>query len=195
MNCLKLAPRQISFIIRRLASVAFYQLTLHNVAVNANDICNPNLLIQQGEDRSRGIETEIDGNILPNLSVAFSYSYCVAKVIKSKIASQEGMLVENAPKNECSSWIKYTFKSGWLKGFGITAGHSQASKRNTLQQGLTLPGYIVLNAGVRYAYKKLNIAFNLNNITNETYWIGAYNTINKWPGAPRNFMMTAAYRF
>ncbi len=177
------------------ASISVYQLTLHNVAVNANDISNPNLYIQQGEDRSRGIETEMNGDILPNLSIAVSYSYCVAKVIKSKIASQVGTLVENAPKNETGSWIKYTFKSGFLKGFGITAGHSQASVRNTLEQGLTLPGYIVLNAGVRYTYQKLNIALNLNNITNETYWTGAYNTINKWPGAPRNFMMTAEYHF
>jgi iron complex outermembrane recepter protein len=177
------------------ASIAFYQLTLHNVAVNANDIADPNLYIQQGEDRSRGVETEINGNILPNLSVATSYSYCVAKVIKSKIASQEGMLVENAPKNESSSWIKYTFISGSLRGFSIAAGHSQASVRNTLEQGLTLPGYIILNAGVRYAYKKFEIALNLNNITNEKYWIGAYNNVNKWPGPPRNVMMTAGYNF
>ncbi len=177
------------------ASIALYQLTLHNVAVNANNIANPDLYIQQGEDRSRGIETEINGNILTNLSVATSYSYCVAKVIKSKIASQEGMLVENAPKNESSSWIKYTFISGSLKNFSIAAGHSQVSRRNTLEQGLTLPGYIILNAGLRYAYKKFDIALNLNNIMNKTYWIGAYNNVNKWPGASRNFMMTAGYKF
>jgi iron complex outermembrane recepter protein len=41
------------------ASIALYQLTLQNVAVNANDISNPNLYIQQGKDRSRGIETEV----------------------------------------------------------------------------------------------------------------------------------------
>ena len=177
------------------ASISVYQLTLHNVAVNANDISNPNLYIQQGEDRSRGIETELNGNIIPNLSVAASYSYCVAKVIKSIIESQEGMLVENAPKNESSSWIKYTFKNGALKGFGIAAGHSQASKRNTLEQGLTLPGYIILNGGIRYSYEKFDIALNLNNLANKTYWIGAYNNVNKWPGAPRNIMMSAGYNF
>ena len=68
------------------ASISIYQLTLQNVAVNANDISNPNLYIQQGEDRSRGVETEVNGNILTNLSVSASYSHCVAKVIKSKIS-------------------------------------------------------------------------------------------------------------
>jgi iron complex outermembrane receptor protein len=35
-------------------SIALYQLDLKNVAVNANDISNPDLFIQQGENRSRG---------------------------------------------------------------------------------------------------------------------------------------------
>jgi iron complex outermembrane receptor protein len=177
------------------ASIAMYQLTLQNVAVNANDISNPNLYIQQGEDRSRGIETEANGNILTNLSVSASYSYCLAKVVKSKIESQVGTLVENAPKYTSNSWIKYTFNKGTLKGFGIVAGHSQVSKRNTLKQGLTLPGYFLLNAGIRYVYKHFNAAINMNNIMNKTYWMGAYNNVSKWPGAPRNFMISAGFSF
>ena len=177
------------------ATIALYQLTLHNVAVNANDISNPSLYIQQGEDRSRGIETEANGNILPNLSIGFSYSYCVAKVLESKIASQVGTLVENAPKNTSNSWIKYIFTKGPLKGFGITAGHSQESERNTLDPGIVLPGYIIFSGGVRFEGRHFNAAINLNNITNKTYWIGAYNNVNKWPGAPRNFMMSIGYRF
>jgi iron complex outermembrane recepter protein len=177
------------------ASFAIYQLTLQNVAVNANDISNPNLFIQQGEDRSRGIETEIDGNILPNLSVSVSYAHSVAKVIKSKIAAQLGTLVENAPRNSSNSWIKYTFMNGVLKGFGIALGHSQADVRNTLEPGLTLPGYIVLNGGIRYTIKHFNIALNLNNITNKAYWIAAYNNVNKWPGVSRNFMISTGFSF
>ena len=91
--------------------------------------------------------------------------------------------------------IKYTFKEGLFKGFGIAAGHLQASARNTLEQGLVLPGYIIFNGGIRYSYKKFNVALSLNNITNKNYWIGAYNNVNKWPGMPRNFMMTAGYSF
>ncbi len=177
------------------ASLAFYQLTLRNVAVNANDITNPNLYVQQGEDRSRGIETEANGNILPNLSLAVSYSYCVAKVIRSKIAGQQGALVENAPKNSSNSWIKYIIPRGVLKGFGIAAGHSQVGARNTVEPGLRLPGYLVLNAGLRYSYKQFNAAFNLNNITDRHYWIGAYNNVNKWPGAPGNCMISIGYGF
>ena len=177
------------------ASVALYQLTLHNVAVNANDISNPNLYIQQGKSRSRGIETEVNGSILPNLDVAVSYSYCIAKVIKSKIVAQEGTLVENAPKNASSSWIKYTFQNSFIKGFGVAVGHTQTGVRNTLEPGIKLPAYFLLNGGIRYEYKHFNVAMNMNNIFNKTYWIGAYNNVNKWPGAPVNVMVRVGYIF
>ena len=122
-------------------------------------------------------------------------STCAKQPIKSKIADQEGTVVENAPRNTTNSWIKYTFNKGALKGFGIAAGHSQVSARNTLTKGLTLPGYLVMNAGIRYTHKHFIAAINLNNISNKVYWIGAYNNVNKWPGSPRNYMISAGYNF
>ena len=177
------------------ASVALYQLKLQNVAVNANDISNPNLYTQQGEDRSRGVETEVNGKIISNLDASVSYSHCIAKVVRSKTAAQEGMLVENAPKDESNSWIKYTFQNGVFKGFAIAAGHRQVGVRNTLETGIVLPGYIVFNGGIRYEYKHFNAAININNIFDKTYWIGAYNNVNKWVGMPLNVMMQITYDF
>ena len=177
------------------ASLALYQLVLQNVAVNANDISNPDLFVQQGENRSRGIEAEASGNILPNLSAFLTWSYNESKITKSKIASQVGMLAENAPRNTSGSYIRYTFAKGFLKGFGISAGHSSVSLRNTLDPDITLPGYLTLNAGMHYSYKHFKIAANLNNITNKVYWTGAYNSVYKWPGEPINFMMNIAYEF
>ncbi len=177
------------------ASLAVYQLSLRNVAVNANEISNPDLYIQQGKDRSRGIEMEVAGKILSNLSIDANYSYCVATVLESKSPSQVGTVLGNAPKNSSSTWIKYTFVKGALKGFGIAAGHSQASIRNTLQQGVQLPGYVVMNGSLQYTYKKLKLALNVNNITNTAYWQAAYNNTSKWAGTPRNVMMEVSYRF
>jgi iron complex outermembrane receptor protein len=177
------------------ASVAVYQLTVQNVAVNANDLSDPNLFIQQGENRSRGVEAEAGGNILPNLSVMLSYAYCDAKVTKSDIAAQVGTTVENAPRNTSGSWIKYTFNKGAIKGLGLSIGHSQVGMRNTLDPNITLPGYTIFNAGIHYRYQHFLLAMNVNNLTNKTYWTSAYNNISKWPGAPRNYMVNLGYRF
>ena len=180
---------------RLFASLAVYQLLIQNVAVNANVPSNPNLFVQQGENRSRGIEAEATGNILPNLSVNLSYAYCLAIVTQSKDPTQIGTRVENAPKNESGSWVKYIFTKGLLKGFGLSAGHSQVGERLTLDPGTTLPGYMVINAGIYYTAKHYRFAFNVFNITNQTYWMGAYNNVNKWPGAPRNGMINVGYVF
>lgn len=176
-------------------TAAIYQLTVHNVAVNANDISNPNLYIQQGTDRSRGIELEATGNILSNLSVSLAYAHCIAEVLDSKIASQIGTLLENSPRNSSNSWIKYNFNHGGIKGLGIAAGHTQASRRNTLDAGFTLPSYVVFNVGLYYRIKQLSLSAILNNVTNTVYWAGAYNNINKWPGRPRNFMVELDWNF
>jgi iron complex outermembrane receptor protein len=176
-------------------SASLYQLTLQNVAVNANNMSNPNLYIQQGEDRSRGLELEANGNITNNLSVSLAYAHCVAEVLDSKIASQVGSILENSPRNSSNSWIKYTFSSGPVKNLGIALGHTQANRRNTLDADLTLPGYSIFNAGLYYKIRHLNFAAFLNNVTNKVYWAAAYNKVNKWPGRPRNLMVSVGWNF
>jgi len=177
------------------ASLSVYQLTVRNVAVNANNVSNPNLFVQQGKTRSSGIEAEAAGNMLPNLSAMLSYAYCDAKVIQSKAPAQIGTLLENAPRHTSNSWVKYSFTKGLLKGFGIMAGHSQVGKRSTLDADVKLPGFCTINAGLVYTGEHVAIAFNVNNLTDQTYWTAAYNNINKWPGAPRNVMVRIGYSF
>lgn len=176
-------------------TLALYQLTVQKVAVNANDIANPDLFIQEGQVRSTGAEIEANGNITSNLSASLSYAYCNARITKSKTPSQIGTPLENAPQNSGSSWIKYVFRKGILKGFGISAGHSQVSYRSTLDPDINLPGYVIVNSSVQYTFKDFMLAWKVENITDETYWIGAYNNVSKWPGQPRNFMFNLRYNF
>ena len=177
------------------ATLALYQLTVKNVAVNANDMGNPDLFIQEGQVRSTGVEIEANGNITSNLSASLSYAYCDARITKSKMTSQVGTLLENAPRNSGSSWIKYIFRKGFLKGFGISAGHSQVSYRTTVDPEFDLPGYVIVNSAVQYTFKDFTLALKVENLTDKTYWIGAYNNVNKWPGEPRNFMLNLRYNF
>lgn len=175
-------------------SLALYQLTVQNVAVNANDITNPDLFIQEGKVRSKGIEIEADGNITPNLCVSIAYAYCDAKIIKSKTPFQVGTPLENAPRNSGSSWIKYELHKGGLKGFAISAGYLQAGARSTLDPLIILPGYIIMNGALQYSYKHFTLAVKAENITNKIYWMAAYNNVSKWPGEPRNFMVNLQYK-
>jgi iron complex outermembrane recepter protein len=116
-------------------------------------------------------------------------------VPQSTVPSQIRTRVENALKNESGSWIKYTIADGFLKGLGLSVGHSQVGERTTFDPAITLPSYFILTGGVHYNYKRYRFALNVYNITNQTYWMGAYDNINKWPGAPRNWMLNVGYVF
>ena len=177
------------------ASLSFYQLTVSNVPTNAGDPSNPNLYVQQGQNRSKGIEAEATGNILPNLSVLVSYAYDVAKVTQDEDPEVVGTYVANAPRNSSASWIKYSFNKNSIKGFGLSVGHTYVGERATLDPDFNLPSYFLLNAGINYGFKKMSLAVILNNIANTVYWMGAYDNVNKWPGAPRNFMVNLGVKF
>lgn len=175
------------------ASLAFYTIIINNLSVNANDSLNPDLYVQRGQQRSQGIETEMQGNLLTNLTVSTGYAFNISEISKSIKPEEVGKITENAPRHSSTSWFKYTFKNGFLNNFSMAFGHTQAGKRYTLVKDITLPAYCIFNSALYYKYKRLNFGINFNNITNKTYWASAYNNQNKWPGIPRNFMLRFNY--
>jgi iron complex outermembrane receptor protein len=178
-----------------LASIAIYQITINNLAVNANDLNNPNLFVQRGVQQSKGVEFEMQGNINTNLSVFTGYSFNQTEIIKSIKSDEVGKIAENAPKHSSNSWLKYRFGVNRLKGISVAIGHTQVGKRNTLDKDVILPGYVLFNAAINYQFKQFKFAFYINNLFNEVYWNAAYNNTNKWPGSPRNSMFKMFYTF
>jgi iron complex outermembrane receptor protein len=185
---------------RLLATVSVYQIQMNNVLVSANDENNPNLLEQRGQETATGFEIEAVGKINKNLQILANYSFNNAIISKSDDETVIGLVKENAPNHISGTWIKYTFTEGSIKGLGLALGHSQVSKRRTFDQyssgeWLYLPSYTVFNATLYYQVDKFRVAVNLNNITNETYFIGGYNFQRNWTGAPRNFLVSVGYNF
>jgi len=177
------------------STLAVYQININNLAVNANDPANPDLFVQRGEQRSRGMEWELQGNITKGLSANINYAFNETKIIKSIKSEDLGRIAENAPRHSSSSWIKYEFLKGPLQGLALSLGHTQAGTRSTLDPAIQLPGYIVWNGAIQYGYRHFKIAVNLSNISNTVYWPAAYNNLYKWPGATRNLMARLYYAF
>ncbi|MGJ3234885.1 TonB-dependent siderophore receptor [Marivirga sp.] len=189
------------FLNNRVATnLSVYQIEQNNILVNANDANNPELLTQRGQEVAKGVEIEAIGRVLPNFSISVNYAYNDAVITESDVESEIGLVKENAPKHMSGSWLKYTFDEGKVKGLGISLGHNFVSERRmfdrfTSGEPLFLPSYLVFNGAIHYSVDKYRIAFNLNNITNETYFSGGYGFARNFPGAPRNFMISVGYNF
>lgn len=181
---------------RLLASLALYQITQNNILVNANNPGNPNLLEQRGQERSRGFEVDLSGNITRNLGINANYAFNIAEITESDDERIIGDIKENAPRHQGGIWTKYTFGDGGvLNGIGISAGTNFVTDRNTFEQSLQLPGYMVFDAAVHYKADRFKIAVNINNVFDKTYWEGGYNYGRIYPGEPRHFLANISYSF
>ena len=177
------------------ANLALYFIENNNILVNANDANNPDLLIQRGQEQSKGIELDVNGKILPNLSVTANYAYNEAIITESDDPAEVGARKENAPLHQGGVFGKYTFINDGLKGIGITLGSNFVGERNTRVSTLQLPSYIVVDAGVSYKVDKFNIQFLVNNIGDKTHWVGGYSYTRLYPGKPRNYLLSVGYTF
>jgi iron complex outermembrane receptor protein len=178
---------------------AVYEINQKNILMNANDPTQPDLLVQRGADRSRGFETDLAGYILPNWQINASYSFIDAKIMADANETLVGQRKENVAKHSGNIWTRYNFgANSKLKDLGIGAGmNAQGSRIPWFSRAFEVPAFTTFDAAIYYTPSKSNVqmALNMNNIFDKTYWIGAQNYTRLFPGAPRNFMLTATYKF
>ena len=188
------------FVDKRItATLSAYEINQENILINANLPAYPDSLVQRGADRSRGIEVELAGYVLPNLQVNVSYSYIDAVIIEDANEELNGMRKENTPANSATLWTRYNFPGNTaLRDLGVGLGvQYSGSKVPWFTRTFEVPAYTIMDMAIYYTPSKANIqlALNVNNVFDKTYWIGAQNYLRLFPGAPRNFMLTATYKF
>lgn len=180
---------------RLAANLAVYSIENNNILVNANEPDNPDLLRQRGQEESKGVELDINGRILPNLTVTANYAYNEAIISESDDPEEVGKRKENAPLHQGGVFGKYNVISGKLSGVGVSLGANFVSERNTFSPDLQIPTYTVVDAGASYKVDRFNFSILVNNVLNKTHWVGGYNYVRLFPGAPRNYLMSVGYSF
>ncbi|MXO04472.1 TonB-dependent receptor [Flavobacterium sp. HBTb2-11-1] len=177
-------------------TVALFKIQQKNTLYPANDPTNPDLMRAIGKEESKGIEIDVNGNITRNWSISAAYSYNEAAISESPIASEIGRQKPNTPRQQGNLWTRYNFTDGALKDFGLALGSNFATTRTLSQTDTqTLPGYTLFNGALYYSINKFKIQVNANNILNKRYWVGGYDFIRLFPGAPSNWLLTLGYSF
>jgi len=148
-------------------------------------------LIQVGEQRSRGAEFELGGRIGERLDLRLGYTRLDATIVRSN-DSQGGIPLQgnrpsNVPEDSASLWGTYMLGHGFDAGLGVFAVGDRFSANDNL---VILPGYVRTDALLRWRGGKHELALNLRNLGDITYYETAHTTHQIMPGAPRTVALT-----
>lgn len=180
-------------------SAAVYEINQKNILMSANDPVFPDSLVTRGADRSRGVEVDVAGFLLPHWQVNASYSYIDARIVNDGKADLVGARKENTPFNSANLWTRYNFvRSTLLKDVGIGLGlQYSGNKVPWFNRSFYVPAYTLLDMAFYYnpGGSNMQLSVNVNNVANKTFWLGAQNYLRLFPGAPRNLMVSAIYKF
>lgn len=174
-----------------LFTASAYQLTKNDAVVYANDASNPDLYIQRGQERARGVELEAVGRIGERVQLIANYAYNDAEISRDVDPAAVGRRKENAPRHAATVWGRWNFAGRW----GVGAGAQFVDERTTFEQSLVLPDYTVFNAGLYYTAPSWQANLMVKNLTDRVHWTGGYNYGRVFPGDPRNVSLTVAWRF
>ncbi|MEG4344219.1 TonB-dependent siderophore receptor [Microcoleus sp. A003_D6] len=149
------------------ATLAYFDITKQNVATS--DPNNSFFSIATGEQRSRGVELDLSGEILPGWNIIGAYAYTDAEVTKDN-AIEVGNGLSNVPEHSGSLWTTYTIQSGDLQGLGIGVGFNYVGERQgDLENTFQLDSYFLTNAAIFYRRDNWRFAINVKNLFNVDY--------------------------
>ncbi|WP_416676526.1 TonB-dependent siderophore receptor [Egbenema bharatensis] len=157
---------------RLSATLAAYQITKTNVITPDPDpsLAARGFSVQVGEQRSRGIELDIAGEILPGWNVIASYAYTNAEVTEDNSISV-GNRLRGVPENQASLWTTYIIQEGDLEGLGFGLGLFYIGDRQgNLNNTFTLGDYLRTDAALYYRRDRFNAAINIRNLLDINYF-------------------------
>lgn len=175
-------------------SVSYYDIKVSDLTRPDNP-ANPNFTIQNGEQYSKGIEAEVAAVPFSGLNVMAGYAYNNSKLVKTNPNTEGYRPTSAGPEHTANLWLTYHFLSGAVKGLGLGFGGNYASiNKVTLDKNneYALPAYTALGASVLYDQPRYRITCKIDNLTNETYWVGWATTI---PQMPARFSASLALKF
>ena len=143
-------------------------MTKKNVLTTDPD--DPDFSIQTGEQKSRGIELDIAGEILPGWNVIATYAYTDAFVSEDE-ELPEGDRLQGVPENSASLWTTYEIQGGNLQGLGFGLGLYFVGDREVqLPNTIQLDSYVRVDAAVFYRRNNYELALNFKNLTDTEYY-------------------------
>lgn len=172
-------------------TLALFEMSQTNI--QNQDPANPNQALLAGEQKTKGVELSLTGQLTDQLSVLAGYSYMDGKIEKSAIGLT-GNHSALTPNNTVNLWLKYQLNDHWYAAVG---GRGESSRFSAPDNKNVLPGYAVVNAAVGYQSERYDVNLNLNNLFDRDYFVSGHSNANdsNMMSDPLNAQIALRYRF
>ncbi len=144
--------------------------------------------------QSRGIELDIHGKLLHNLSINASASYIVAQVVEDP-GFKKGNWLANQPRQMGNIWATYKFNrflKGFDVGYGVFYRGEFYAEINNAPSNKARSQH-TMDASIGYTHKNFRTQLNVTNFTNQINYLGSYG--NWEPQWTRRAVFSVAYKF
>jgi catecholate siderophore receptor len=147
-----------------------------------------------GDERVDGFEVGVSGNLTNRWTLFGSIAVLDSEIVDDgPVALNEGKEFPNTPKNSASLWTSYTVSRNITIGGGATYVDQRfGNVANTVW----IPAYTRYDAMASFDVgSKINLQVNLQNLTDEVYFVRPYQNHYASLGAARSAVVSATFDF
>jgi len=187
------------------STVAVFHITKENMVVAHPDPDvleqNPYAQMQLGEAVSKGVELDIQGEIIDGLQLILNYANTNVEITEDTNEENEGTRIPGHAEHMANTWLHYRFQDNLLNGFGVSLGaqyqHDRSSWNWDADNESLLPDYFRLDGAFSYENEDFHIGLNINNLLDEYLYSGsAYSSFYYWQTEPGiNYRLNVRYKF
>jgi catecholate siderophore receptor len=176
-------------------SGAVFQVRKLNARVPNTDPEGPPQILA-GEQRVRGFNVGVAGAPRAGWRVLANYTYMDSEIREHTNAYLVGQRLPNTPEHSVSLWTTLEVMEGLTLGGGaiyqsVTAVNNPTSEAQVLNK---VPNYWRFDAYASYAFKRVELQLNLNNLSDAFYYEQYYSG-HAVPAAGRSATLTGSFRF
>ena len=153
--------------------------------------------------RSRGVELEGVASLSRGINLHAGYTLTATNITKAPEQPYTvGQWLGQTPRNQFSTLVDYTQRGGRFAGVGGNFGVRVLGKNLTDAATVAgdpgsfyVPGYTLLDAGVRFGFRRTLFSVNSTNLTDRRYVATCGGLAYCYYGFARNVIGSAKYRF
>lgn len=161
---------------RLLTTLAYFDTTQRNIATEDLNFPGLGFVVASGEQRSRGVEFDISGEVLPGWNILAGYAYTDAEITDDNVFPV-GNQLPGTPRHRASLWTTYEIQQGDLQGLGFGLGLNFVGERQgDLDNSFQLDSYFLTKVAIFYRRDNWRLALHINNLFDVNYIEGIPNS-------------------